>query len=327
MNVASQDRPFDLITTGRIGVDLYPLETRKTLGQVQQFTKSLGGSPTNVAAGAARLGCRVAVITKVGDDPFGVFLRDDLEEYGVDIRWVGTDADLRTPVVFCEIHPPDEFPLLFYREPAAPDMQLRVDDMDLLAISAATIFWTTGTGLSAEPSREAVISALRERAANLAPGQDSIHDLDYRPGFWPSADLARRWSREAIRHATIAVGNLDEVEMATGHRDPEAAAKDLLALGVRLAVVKKGSEGVFALNSDGEGLELEPIRLDVLNGLGAGDAFGAALCAGLIARDGTERSLRAANAAGALVASRLACAPDMPTVGELESLLAGGAHA
>src|SRR5690349_22918352 len=171
---------YDLITMGRVGVDLYPEQIGVSLADVQTFAKSLGGSATNVAVAAARLGSRAAVITKVGDDPFGPYIRDALRGFGVDDRFVGTHPTLRTPVVFCEIHPPDDFPLLFYREPTAPDMTLAVDELDLDAIRDARVFWTTGTGLSAEPSREATLAALATRdGAGI-----TVHDLDYRPMFW-----------------------------------------------------------------------------------------------------------------------------------------------
>src|SRR6266516_6042243 len=141
--------PFEVVTMGRVGVDLYPEQIGVPLAEVRTFAKSLGGSATNVAVAAARLGHRSAVITKVGDDPFGPYVRQALANFGVDPRWVGTDPDpaLRTPVVFCEIFPPDHFPLLFYRQPKAPDMNLAPDDLDLGAIAAARLFWTTGTGL------------------------------------------------------------------------------------------------------------------------------------------------------------------------------------
>ena len=157
--------PYDLITMGRVGVDLYPEQIGVPLADVRTFAKSLGGSATNVAVAAARLGARAAVITKVGDDPFGPYVRGALRGFGVDDAFVGTHPTLRTPVVFCEIFPPDDFPLLFYREPTAPDMTLAAGELDLDAIRAARVFWTTGTGLSAEPSRAATLAALAERRA------------------------------------------------------------------------------------------------------------------------------------------------------------------
>jgi 5-dehydro-2-deoxygluconokinase len=311
---------FELITMGRVGVDLYPEQIGVRLADVRTFAKSLGGSATNVAVAAARLGARAAVITKVGDDPFGPYVRKALEDFGVDARWVGTHPTLRTPVVFCEIFPPDDFPLLFYREPQAPDMTLAVDELDFAAIREARVFWTTGTGLSAEPSRSATLAALAARR-DSADGAITVHDLDHRPMFWSDESDAGRWAREALSHATVAVGNRDEVEVATGTRDPEAAADALLELGVRVAIVKRGPEGVLARTED-ETVEVAPVRTEVVNGLGAGDAFGGALVHGMLAGLGLRETIELANAAGALVASRLACADAMPTIGELEELVA-----
>ncbi|MFL5825189.1 MAG: 5-dehydro-2-deoxygluconokinase [Thermoleophilaceae bacterium] len=311
--------PFDLITTGRVGVDLYPQQSNVGLADVKTFAKYLGGSATNVAVQAARLGSRSAVVTKVGDDPFGPFVRGALEDFGVDPRWVGTDPELRTPIVFCEVHPPDNFPLLFYREPKAPDMNLTPGDFDVGAVREATVFWTTGTGLSDEPSRSTMLAMLEERSV-AGPGRITIHDLDHRPMFWAHGSEATRWAREALRHATVTVGNQDEVAVAVGTREPDEAAEALLDLGVEIAIVKRGPDGVLARTRD-ERVELPPVRLEVVNGLGAGDAFGGTLAHGLAHGWELERTMRAANAAGAIAASRLACADDFPTLGEIEEVL------
>ena len=308
---------LEVITMGRVGVDLYPEQVGATLAEVRTFAKSLGGSPTNVAVAASRLGRRSAVITRVGKDGFGDYVRRALAEFGVDARWVGTDPELRTPIVFCEVHPPDRFPLLFYREPKAPDMNLAASDLDLAAIAAAPLFWTTGTGFSDEPSRTATLAALDARKGR----EVTIHDLDHRPSFWRSGEDARRWAREALRRATVAVGNTDEAEMATGLRDPRAAAAALLEMGPRLVIVKRGGEGAYARTARDE-VSVPAMEIPVLNGLGAGDAFGGALAHGLLAGWPLARTLAVANAAGAIVASRLACADAMPTLGEIDALLA-----
>ena len=300
---------------GRVSVDLYPEQIGVSLAEVKTFAKSLGGSATNVAVAAARLGHPSAVITKVGDDGFGPYVRKALEEFGVDARWVGTDSKLRTPIVFCEIYPPDNFPLLFYREPKAPDMNLTPDDLDLDAIAAAPLFWMTGTGLSDEPSRTATLNALEQRSEGI-----TVFDLDYRPMLWGSEDEANRVYRGALQYATVAVGNQEEVEVAVGTRDPLEASAALLDLGLEIAVVKRGPEGVLARTAEGV-VGAPPIEVEILNGLGAGDAFGGALCHGLLLGWDPERMIRYANAAGAIVASRLACADDMPTREEVEQLL------
>jgi 5-dehydro-2-deoxygluconokinase len=308
--------PFDVITMGRVGVDLYPEQSRIPLREVRTFAKSLGGSPTNVAVGAARYGHRTAVITKVGADGFGEYVRSALDAFGVDGRFVGTDANLRTPVVFCELLPPESPSILFYREPTAPDMRLAADELDLDAIRDARVFWTTGTGLSDEPSRSATLAALGARD----DGGVTVHDLDYRPAFWPSPGEAGEQQRRALEHATVAVGNIEECTVAVGEGEPETLAGKLRALGIDLAIVKLGGNGVLA-SWEGGTERFPPVPVRVVNGLGAGDAFGAAVCHGLLEGWDVPRTIRFANAAGAHVASRLACADEMPDAAQVESLL------
>ncbi|MEU5403270.1 5-dehydro-2-deoxygluconokinase [Streptomyces sp. NPDC005963] len=315
-----QPEPFDVITMGRIGVDLYPLRTGVPLARVDVFGKFLGGSATNVAVGAARLGRRTAVITRTGADAFGDYLHQALVEFGVDDRWVTPVPGLLTPVTFCEIFPPDDFPLWFYRQPKAPDLEIAIQDLDLGAIRSARVFWTTGTGLCEEPSRATTLAALahRDRAGI------TVFDLDWRPMFWEDPAAARPHYRKALTLATVAVGNLDECEIATGEREPSAAARALIAAGVELAVVKQGPDGVLALHRDGTSVQVPPVPVEVVNGLGAGDAFGGALCHGLLAGWDLERVMRHANAAGAIVAARLACSTAMPYAAEVDQVMSGG---
>ncbi|MET9873675.1 5-dehydro-2-deoxygluconokinase [Actinacidiphila glaucinigra] len=312
--------PYDLITMGRIGVDLYPLQTGVPLPQVETFGKFLGGSATNVAVAAARLGRSTAVITRTGDDPFGTYCHQALKEFGVDDRYVTPVAAYPTPVTFCEIFPPDDFPLYFYRLPKAPDLEIHADELDLDAVRAARIFWMTGTGLCAEPSRTATLTALEARARRGT----TVFDLDWRPMFWKDPEEARPYYARALASATVAVGNLDECEIATGVREPRAAAEALLAAGAELAVVKQGPKGVLAVHRNGTTAEVPPVPVEVVNGLGAGDAFGGSLCHGLLAGWDLERIMRHANAAGAIVASRLACSSAMPTASEVQDLLGRG---
>jgi 5-dehydro-2-deoxygluconokinase len=309
--------PFEVLTMGRIGVDIYPLQVGVPLEDVTSFGKYLGGSAANVAVAAARLGRRSAVITRTGEDPFGRFLHRALRGYGVDDRYVTGVPGLPTPVTFCEIFPPDHFPIYFYRYPKAPDLEIAAAALDMPAIRAAGVFWVTVTGLSQEPSRSATLAALSERAkAGI-----TVLDLDYRPTLWPSREEAGRWARAALPYATVAVGNLDECETATGTRDPEAAGRALRGFGVDLAVVKQGPAGVLALDG-GAAVQVPPLSVEVVNGIGAGDAFGGALCHGLLAGWDTARVMGFANAAGAVVASRLSCADAMPSPDEVRQLLA-----
>ena len=308
--------PYDVITIGRVGVDIYPLQVGVGLEDVTSFGKFLGGSATNVAVAAARHGLRSAVITRTGNDPFGKFVHNELVRLGVSDEFVSGVAGLNTPVVFCEIFPPDDFPLYFYREPKAPDLEITADELDLDAIRDATIYWSTVTGLSQEPSRGAHHAAWDARGRTPL----TILDLDYRPMFWDSPELATREIEKALGKVTVAVGNKEECEVAVGETDPHRAADALLERGIELAIVKQGPKGVLAKTKD-ESIEVPPYFVDVVNGLGAGDSFGGALCYGLSQGWELEHILRFANVAGAIVASRLECSTAMPTTAEVNDIL------
>jgi 5-dehydro-2-deoxygluconokinase len=308
--------PFDVLTMGRVGVDLYPEQSGVPLRDVRTFAKSLGGSPTNVAVGAARYGHRAAVITKVGADGFGEYVRTALRRFGVDDGFVGVDPELRTPIVFCELLPPEAPSILFYRQPTAPDMRIAADELELDAIRDARVFWTTGTGLSAEPSRSATLAALEGRGRRRI----TVHDLDHRAVFWSSPDEAGDQQRRALAHATVAVGNVEECAVAVGEGTPEELSARLLGLGIELAIVKLGGQGVMAA-WEGGSERFPPVRVHVVNALGAGDAFGAGVCHGLLEGWDVPRTIRFASAAGAHVAARLACADAMPDEAEVEALL------
>ena len=306
----------EVLTMGRVGVDIYPLQVGVGLEDVESFGKFLGGSATNVAVAAARLGRRSAVITRTGADPFGRFVHQALVDLDVEDRYVTAVAGLPTPVTFCEIFPPDNFPLYFYRFPKAPDLEIRAEELDLEAIADASLFWVTVTGLSAEPSRGAHHVALAARGGT----HPTVLDLDYRPMFWPDRETAGREVRTVLSHVTVAIGNLDECETAVGINDPHKAARVLLEAGVELAIVKLGPDGVLGMTANTEE-HVPPHPVEVVNGLGAGDGFGGAVCHGLLEDWPLERVLRFANAAGAIVASRLECSTAMPTTEEVESLL------
>lgn len=307
---------YDVLTIGRVGVDIYPLQTGVGLEDVETFGKYLGGSATNVAVAAAKHGRRAAVITKTGHDPFGTFIHRKLAEFGVDDRFVTAADGLPTPVTFCEVFPPDHFPIWFYRYPKAPDLEITPEEIPVDEVRAAGVFWCTVTGLSAEPSRAAHFAAWAAR--DRAPL--TVLDLDYRPSFWPSRAAARDRVRAALPRVTVAVGNLDECETAVGTADPLTAAARLLEFGVRLAVVKRGPDGVYARTATEE-VEVPPVRVRVVNGIGAGDGFGGALCHGLLAGWPLEAVIRFANAAGAIVTTRLECSSAMPATAEVEEFL------
>ena len=311
---------LEVLTFGRAGVDIYPLQVGVGLEDVTTFGKYLGGTTANVAVAAARLGRRTAIITGVGDDPFGRYVRREFRDLGVSDEHVVTNHTYATPVTFCEIFPPDDFPLYFYRKPTAPDLQVRPTDIDFDAVRGTELMWLSVTGLSEEPSRESHFAVLDARARK----RHTVLDLDYRPMFWETPGHATEQIQKALPHITVAVGNREECEVAIGETEPDRAADALLAAGVELAVVKQGPKGVLAKTRSGERVESPPIPIQPMNGLGAGDSFGGSLCHGLLAGWPLERILQNANAAGAIVASRLECSTAMPTQAEIDTLLAGG---
>ena len=335
--VRGTDGGLEVLTFGRSGVDIYPHQIGVGLEEVETFGKYLGGTTANVAVAAARLGRRTAIITGVGDDPFGRFVRSALRSLDVDDAHVVVNSTYATPVTFCEIFPPDDFPLYFYRKPTAPDLQVRAGDIDFDAVRSTALMWLSVTGLSEEPSRESHFAVLEARARGAvleagareavlearARGAHTVLDLDYRPMFWETPAHATEQIQRALPYVTVAVGNREECAVAVGETDPERAADALLDAGVELAVVKQGPKGVLAKTRT-ERVVSPPILIKPLNGLGAGDSFGGSLAHGLLAGWPLEQVLRRANAAGAIVASRLECSTAMPTSAEIELLLAGG---
>jgi 5-dehydro-2-deoxygluconokinase len=312
-------RSYDLVSIGRVSADIYPLQTGVGLEQVRTFEKFLGGSATNVAVAAARYGRRSALITRTGHDAFGRYVRQEAERLGVDPAYISEVDGPPTPVTFCEIFPPDDFPLYFYRYPTAPDLLIEPDTLPLQEIRDARVYWSTVTGLSQEPSRASHFTAWEHRGRR----EHTILDLDYRPMFWADPAEASEQVGKALQHVTVAVGNREECEVAVGETDPQRAADALLERGLQLAIVKQGPRGVLAATRD-ERVEVPPFPVEVVNGLGAGDAFGGALVHGLVAGWPLRDVLEFCNVAGAIVASRLECSTAMPTEAEVREALATG---
>lgn len=310
---------LELLTIGRICTDLYAEQLGVSLAEVRSFRKSVGGTATNVAVAAARLGHRSAVFTKVGDDPFGHYVKGALEgTFGVDTRYVGMHPTLRTPLAFAELQDPGEPSIIFYREPMAPEMTITPDEVDLDVVRDVPILWVPAGALAGEPSR----STIKELLAARGRRTHTIIDLDWRPVLWGGdAARAREAISEVLPYATMAIGNRAECEVAIGLADPYEAADGLLALGLTAAIVKMGGDGVLVATDDGGRVPVAPYPVEVVCGLGAGDAFGGALCHGLLSGWDVVRCAHAGNAAGAIVASRLMCADDMPTAEEIEEML------
>lgn len=299
---------------------MYPDVVGKPLSEVTGYTPSVGGTATNVAVAAARLGRRAAIATAVGDDPLGRYVSAALERFGVDSRWVRSNPDLPTPVVFVELDPPAEPSIWFYRRPSAPDEHLELADLDLDLIAEVPVLWVPGSRMAFEPSGTTTLAALAHRNRKT----HTIIDLDYRAMFWSGPDEAGPAIAKLLDHATVAIGNREECSVTVGTDDPYEAAARLLDRGLDLAVVKMGAEGVLAVGADGTSSVVPPTPVDVVCGSGAGDAFGGMLVHGLLEGWEPERIMRAANAAGAIVVSRLRCSDDMPTLAEVDEMLTTG---
>lgn len=314
----STDAPrLDLLSIGRSGVDIYPEQIGVGLEDVASFGKFLGGSPANVAVAVARMGNRAALISGVGDDPFGRFVRRELRQLGVSDEYIVTNENFHTPVTFCEIFPPDDFPLYFYRQPSAPDLELTVGDIPLGAVRTARIFWLSVTGLSVEPSRAAHHAALDARGREGF----TIADLDYRPMFWSDEATAHAEVERMLAKVNVAIGNKEECRIAVGETEPDRAADALLERGVDIAVVKQGPLGTLAKTRD-ERIVVPVTPVEVCNGLGAGDSFGGSFCHALLQGWELPRAVQFASTAGAIVASRLECSTAMPTQDEVAQMIA-----
>ena len=308
---------LDLLAIGRVSVDLFAEQTGVSMSDVTTFRKSIGGTATNVAVATARYGHRAALATRVGDDQFGRYVAHALEHtFGVDPRFVATHPTLKTPLAFAELDPPEDPTIIFYREPAAPDMEIEVTPELEAAVDDATIFWVPASRFAFAKSR-ATVTALLERRGRRA---HTVLDLDWRPMFWDSEAEAREAISPMLDHVSIAIGNRKECEIAVGVSDPDAAADALLERGVDVAVVKLGGDGVMVATADIRE-RLAPYPVPVVCGLGAGDAFGGAFCHGLLEGWSLPDVVRYGNAAGAIVAGRMMCADDMPTIAEVNDFL------
>jgi len=308
--------PLDVLSVGRISVDLYAMEPNVGFDGQQNFQKSVGGSPTNVAVAAAQLGLRVGLATKVGDDAFGEYIRGRLDNWGVSTDYVGTGDGKQTPLALAALTPPESPTVIFYRGPAAPDTTLTVDDVPADVVRGTRVLWISQGSLAQGSTAETCLEWMAMRTRD----DHTILDLDYRPSLWGSIDAARDMAVRAISLSTVVVGNRDECEVALGTRDPDTAADALLQSGVRLAIIKLGADGAL-LATTSERVRIPAIPVDVVCGLGAGDAFGGSLCWGLLNEWSLDRIGLYANAAGALVSTRLTCADAMPRMDELVTLV------
>jgi 5-dehydro-2-deoxygluconokinase len=310
-----------VVTVGRVSIDLYAREAGAAFRDDQTFSKSVGGSPTNVAVAAARLGHHATLVTKVGGDELGGYVVERLRGWGVDTTHIGVARGNLTPVVLAALDPPEEPKLIFHRQPDAPDTTLVTSDLPADLLQSCDVFWMSGCALSRGSTAVASMEWLQRRNRR----QHTVLDLDYRPSFWGSVDEAQRAAQAAIDYCSVVVGNRTECEMALGTGEPQAAVDMLLDRGVTLAIVKMGAAGVLLATAN-ERVTVAPLRITLVCGLGSGDAFGGALIHGLVNGWDVRTIGEHANAAGAYVATQLTCADAMPDIARLTSFMNDPAH-
>jgi len=309
---------YDVLAMGRSSIDLYAHEIGAAMADVRSFDAYVGGCPTNVSVGTRRLGLRSALLTALGDDQVADFIIAFLDREGVETRFIPRKAGRRTSAVILTIQPPDRFPLTFYRDNCA-DRAIDLEDLARAPIDRSRLVFLTGTGLSHEPSRAATFeAAARARAA----GATVLVDIDYRPDQWPSpAEFAEAMHR-LLRSASLAVGTEEEIHAATGGRPRDLAAEMLLALGIGALVIKRGAAGATIYRRREPPVVVPSFAIEVLNVLGAGDAFASGFITAHLTGWPIDKAVRMGNACGAIVVTRHGCANFMPTREEVESFVA-----
>ncbi|MBI3452647.1 MAG: 5-dehydro-2-deoxygluconokinase [Rhodospirillales bacterium] len=335
MTDRAEGRKFDLVTIGRAAVDIYGEQIGGRLEDMASFAKYLGGCPANIAVGAARLGLRVAMITRVGDEHMGRFVRETLAAEGVDTGQVKTDPQRLTGLVILGIRDKATFPLIFYRENCA-DMALEAADIDPAVVASARALLVTGTHFSTARTDEACRTAMRHARA---AGTRIVLDIDYRPVLWGltghglgeeryvASDGVSKHLQSIAPDCDLIVGTEEEIHIASGATDTLAALRRLRELSAATLVVKRGPMGCAIFPGPipqriEDGVVGRGFPVEVFNVLGAGDGFMAGLLSGWLRGLDWPAAAARANACGALVVSRHGCAPAMPTAAELDDFLA-----
>ncbi len=327
-------KTYDVISMGRSSIDLYSNDVGAPFEAITSFAAYVGGCPLNISVGTRRLGMRSALLTAVGEDVIGNFILHFLEREGVETHFIPRKPGHRTSAVVLGIEPPDRFPLMYYRDNCA-DIELNIDDVLRTPIGDSGALLISGTGLSKEPSRSATIFAAE--VAQQA-GVPVVLDLDFRPDQWHDPRAFGVTVRQALRVVDVALGTEEEVKAAAGEAqvtvthsqvsnyqvagDTAAAVERLLAGGLTALVVKHGAQGATVHTADGAIAEAAPFPVEILNVLGAGDAFASGLIYGYLQGWDWRRAARMGNATGAIVVTRPACANSMPTLTEVEAFVA-----
>jgi 5-dehydro-2-deoxygluconokinase len=319
---------------GRSCIDLYSKDVGAPFVEVTSFAAYVGGCPTNISVGTRRLGLNSALLTAVGNDLTGDFVLNFLNNEGVDTRYIPRKAGRRTSAVLLSMEPPDRFPIMFYRDNCA-DIVLDIDDVEAAPVRDCRALLISGTGLSAEPSRSATV-----HAAELAheAGATVFLDLDFRPGAWDDPRVFAVTLQRLAPLVDVTLGTEDEVKAGAGFArytvshgqethaevegDLDEAMRRLMAWGTDVLVVKRGARGA-SVHEGEHSTEVPGFPVEVLNVLGAGDAFASGMIYGRLQGWDWYRSTRMANAVGAIVVTRPACANSMPTLAEVEDFVKG----
>ena len=309
---------YDVLAIGRSSIDLYAHEIGCPIADVHSFDAYVGGCPTNVSVGTRRLGLRSALLTAVGDDEVGDFVTTFLERERVDTQFIPRKRGRRTSAVILTIQPPDRFPLTFYRDNCA-DRALTIDDVARAPVGDSRAVFLTGTGLSHEPARDATFAAA---ATARAAGVPVVVDIDYRADQWESAPAFAGQLQRLLRSATMAVGTEEEIAAASGSSDAARGAAAMLESGIDALVLKRGGRGATVLRAQRPPADVAPFPIEVLNVLGAGDAFASGFLYGYLQGWPLERAARMGNACGAIVVTRHGCANFMPTLDEVAAFVA-----
>jgi 5-dehydro-2-deoxygluconokinase len=328
---------FDVLHMGRSSIDLYSNDVGTPFEQISSFAAYVGGSPTNMSVGGARLGARTALLTAFGDDPVGDFLLHFLNKEGVNTQYSPRKPGFRTSAVILGIEPPAKFPLVYYRDHCA-DIQLTIDDVLAAPVAESVVFQFAGTNLSREPSRSATLFAAEWAQKH---GTKVVLDVDFRPDQWHDPRAFGVAIRSALRWVDVVIGTEDEInaamltdphQMHLTHSqvsdtkvggDSERAIQNILGLGPQAVVEKRGPDGAKIHLANGYEIDAPGFPVEIYNILGAGDAFGAGFLYGYVRGWGWYKAARLGNACGAIVVTKHGCANFMPTLPEVETFVAG----
>ncbi len=323
-------KKFDVITFGRSSIDLYSQNIGAPFNEIKGFDAFVGGSPLNIAVGCARLGINASLLTAVGNDKVGEFILNFLNKEGVNTQYIPVKNGTRSSAVVLGIEPPDKFPLVYYRDNAA-DSQVDIDDVDKANIPDHKILLINGTAMNVEPTRSATFYAAEIAHKNNV---DIVLDLDFRADQWHDYRAFGLTVRAILPKVKITIGTEEEILAATlsdasqvsiTHQqisapkitgDIDVSIQRLLSSGIEILIVKRGQHGASIYKNDGTKEDVPGFPVDVLNVLGAGDAFASGFLYGLLQGWNLKKACRMGNASGAQVVTKKGCANFMPTLAE-----------